>query len=353
MEILITGGAGFVGANLAIKLKDSNSHYSITCLDNFKRRGSELNLPRLKAAGIDFVHGDIRNKDDLKSLKNTDLIVECSAEPSVLAGLDGSPDYLVQTNLVGTYNCLEYARAQQCGFIFLSTSRVYPIKTINSLNYRESKTRFDLEEEQDVLGASRKGFSEDFPLKGARSLYGTTKLASELLIDEYRDFYDLKAIVNRCGVISGPWQMGKVDQGVLVYWIAAHLLSKPLTYFGYSGSGKQVRDVIHIEDLFQLIDFQINNLNDFNGKTYNVGGGLEHSFSLLELTELARELTGVTMDVKADPSERVADLKLYLTDNTLVEKETGWSPSISVRDTVQDVITWMKPRLEELRSILF
>jgi len=123
-NILITGGAGFVGSNLAVAFQQRYPQSDITCLDNLKRRGSELNLPRLQAAGIRFVHGDIRNREDLDLNQNVDLLIECSAEPSVLAGFDNSPDYLINTNLVGTVNCLEVARRQKADMIFLSTGRL-------------------------------------------------------------------------------------------------------------------------------------------------------------------------------------------------------------------------------------
>src|SRR3989339_333736 len=130
-NILITGGAGFVGSNLALKLKAKYRGAEIFCMDNLKRRGSELNIPRLKAAGVNFVHGDIRNKEDFEEIGKNDLILECSAEPSVLAGITSSPSYLINTNLVGTINCLEFARQNREAFVFLSTSRVYPIDPIN------------------------------------------------------------------------------------------------------------------------------------------------------------------------------------------------------------------------------
>ena len=139
MTILITGGAGFVGASLAVRMKSKYPSSRIISLDNLKRRGSELNLPRLRQHGVEFIHGDIRNKEDLADIGPVDAIVECSAEPSALAGYYSSPDYLVNANLVGTVNCLELARRYKVNFIFLSTSRVYPFKTIDALNYHETE----------------------------------------------------------------------------------------------------------------------------------------------------------------------------------------------------------------------
>src|SRR5882762_10114229 len=137
-NILITGGAGFVGSSIAIELKTKYPAYTVTALDNLKRRGSELNISRLAAAGVKFLHGDIRNREDLESInENVDCIIEASAEPSVLAGIDGMPDYLLNTNLVGTINCLNLAVKKKAAFIFLSTSRIYPIENIENIRFTE------------------------------------------------------------------------------------------------------------------------------------------------------------------------------------------------------------------------
>ncbi|MFO0971804.1 MAG: NAD-dependent epimerase/dehydratase family protein, partial [Candidatus Saccharimonadales bacterium] len=314
-NILITGGAGFVGSNLALKLKADYPDANITVLDNLKRRGSELSLKRLKAAGIEFVHGDIRNREDLV-FEKVDLLLECSAEPSVLAGIGGSPDYLMNTNLVGTLNCLEVAREHNAASLFLSTSRVYPISYINNLKFEENETRFDILDGQEITGASSKGIAENFPLDKPRSLYGTTKLASEMVVAEYVDTYGLKAIVNRCGVITGPWQMGKIDQGVFVLWVAKHYFNQSLSYIGYGGEGKQVRDFIHIDDLYRSIKLQLENFDEYNAETWNIGGGLENSVSLQELTALCEKATGNTIDIASVKEDRPADLRFFITDST-------------------------------------
>src|SRR3954453_23173966 len=143
-RILITGGSGFVGANVGVGLAARHPDWEITAFDNLKRRGGELNIPRLRAAGIRFVHGDVRSQADLLALEPVDAVVECSAEPSALAGVTGSSDYVVQSNLVGAYHCLELARRDGAQFVFMSTSRVYPYGALNELPYREDETRFEL-----------------------------------------------------------------------------------------------------------------------------------------------------------------------------------------------------------------
>jgi CDP-paratose 2-epimerase len=351
-NILITGGAGFVGSSVGLLLKQKYPAYEIYVLDNLKRRGSELNIPRLKSAGIHFIHGDIRNKEDFDGLPKIDCILEASAEPSVLSGINSTPDYLINTNLSGTINCLNFATKNKSDFIFLSTSRIYPIERIESIAYKESDTRFEMTDEQNFSGISSKGLSEEFPLEGYRSLYGTTKLASEYFIQEYKQFFGLRTVINRCGVLTGPWQMGKIDQGVIVLWIAKHFWKQELSYIGYGGEGKQVRDILHTDDLFRLIDWQLHNLDKVNGDIFNVGGGREISVSLQELTKLCETVTGNTIPIRKVPENRTADIRIYITDNSKVTAKTGWKPEISAQRIVEEIYEWIKSNADQLETIL-
>ncbi len=226
--ILITGGAGFIGSHLAVRIKEDNPTAKVIVIDNLYRKGSELNVSKLGKAGAIFIKGDIRYPKDLNI--SFDLLIECAAEPSAINGFDSSPEYLVNSNLVGAINCFEQARKNKADVVFLSTSRVYPWRLLNSLNFLETDTRFELSPEQKTKGASSFGISEDFPLQdGTRSIYGATKLASELLLREGGKAYDMNGIINRLGTVSGPGQFGKSDQGIIMYWLLAHLLKKPPT----------------------------------------------------------------------------------------------------------------------------
>jgi CDP-paratose 2-epimerase len=351
--ILITGGAGFVGSSLALSFKKKYPAYSVICLDNLKRRGSELNIKRLTSQGIKFVHGDIRNKEDFESVsEKVDLLIEASAEPSVLAGINGTPDYLLNTNLVGTINCLNFAVKNKSAFIFLSTSRIYPIDKIEQIAFEETDSRFLISVSQTLTGITPKGLSEEFPLQGYRSLYGASKLSSELLIAEYNQFYGLNTIINRCGVLTGPWQMGKIDQGVMVLWVARHFWKKPLSYIGYGGLGKQVRDMLHVDDLFRLIDIQASDLPKFSGRTLNVGGGSEISLSLKELTELCEKVTGNKIAIESVKEMRQADIRIYVTDNSAVTELSGWTPKIIPLQIVTEIAQWIKENENDLKPIL-
>lgn len=350
-NVLITGGAGFVGSNLAIKLKAEYPGLSVTCMDNLKRRGSELTLPRLRAANVNFMHGDIRNKEDFADAE-VDLVLECSAEPSVMAGINSAPDYLINTNLLGTINCLEFTRDQKASLVFLSTSRVYPIEYINSLKYEEQDTRFELSENQAVPGASPSGIAEDFPLDKPRSLYGATKLASELLIQEYADTYGMPAIIDRFGVITGPWQMGKVDQGVFVLWVARHYFNQPLSYIGFGGQGKQVRDFIHIDDVYRAVKIQLENFEVYRNGIWNIGGGADNSVSLQELTKICQVVTGNTVPIESVSEDRPADVKLFITNSSKFLEKSGLKWQKDAEATVKDIYDWIKQNEAALKPIL-
>ena len=340
-RLLITGGAGFVGSNLAVSLAGRHPDWEIVVLDNLYRRGSELNLPRLQEAGIKFVRGDVREPEDLARVARIDALIECSAEPSVMSGVDGDTGYLVHTNLTGAYNCLELARRDGAFVVFLSTSRVYPVQPQVELVLEEAETRFEIAAEQDVPGVSSAGISEEFPLDGSRTLYGATKLAAELLIEEYRTGLEVPAVIDRCGVIAGPWQMGKVDQGVFTHWMLAHHFGNPLSYIGFGGLGKQVRDLLHVEDLVDLVERQLLAPSGWDGRTVNVGGGRECSLSLRETTEICRRLTGNEVPIEPVEQTRAGDVPIYLSDCAKIFGLDEWRPQRSAEQVLADIHEWI------------
>jgi CDP-paratose 2-epimerase len=351
--MLVTGGAGFIGSSLAIAFKTRYPGDRVIAFDNLRRRGAELNVVRLREAGVEFRHGDVRAPGDLEPFAGgLDVIVECSAEPSVLAGRSGDARYVIDTNLAGCVNCLELARTTGAAFVFLSTSRVYPTATLARLRYDTRETRFALIDDQPVPGVSARGISEDLPLTGVRTLYGSTKLASELLIAEYVDMFGLRAVVNRCGVVSGPWQMGHAEQGVFAHWMMAHVFKRPLAYIGFGGGGLQVRDVLHVDDLADLVDLQLQRPDAWTGEPLNAGGGAANSVSLLEFTRMCESLTGITLDIGSRPDTRPGDVPIYVTDNARIEQRFGWRPARGVATVARDLHEWIRAGDAALRAAL-
>jgi CDP-paratose 2-epimerase len=279
-------------------------------------------------------------------------VIDCAAEPSVRAGYGTGSAFVVHNNLYGTVNCLEYCRRHTAGLVFLSSSRVYPITSLRNLPLEPHGDRFEISEGSSGPGWSRAGIRTDFPMQGSRSLYGATKLASELLIQEYAELYGVPAVVNRCGVLAGPWQMGRVDQGFVALWAARHLWGRDLDYTGFGGTGHQVRDVLHVEDLFDLIALQVESLEAHSGKIYGVGGGREVSVSLRELTKLCVARAEHELPIGSDIDTHPADVPYFVTDNSDTTKQTGWRPQRSLEQILDDVFTWLHEYESLLRPLL-
>lgn len=353
MKILITGGCGFVGSNLAVLFKQYYTNSEVICLDNLSRRGSEINLQKVLAAGGKFIHGDVRIKTDFDRIPKVDIVIDAAAEPSVLAGkIPGELENLIDTNLNGTINTLCFAKKHQSAIIFLSTSRVYPHNRLAEANLVVMPKRFNLSNNQVYKGLSEQGIAENFPLEGLRSMYGATKLASEYFIQEFADNFDIPAVINRCGVLSGPYQMGKIDQGVIVLWMAKHYWKGRLGYIGYGGLGQQARDVLHVRDLFRLLQWQIANLRIQKGQIFNVGGGLNNSISLAELTELCTKITENKIEISSSLENRSGDLPIYITDNSKITQFSGWEPEINVTQLLLEIKDWFIADEKVLKSIL-
>ncbi len=351
-RLLITGGAGFVGSTLALAFKRDHPDWQVVSFDNLRRRGGELALERLSAGGVGFRHGDIRSAADLAAAGAADLLIECAAEPSVLAGYGDDPAYVTQTNLVGTLNCLEYLRQYGGDLIFLSTSRVYPIEPLRALPLARQGERLALAPGARGVGWSTDGINEHFPLQGNRSLYGATKLASELVIEEYRTAFGIRAVVNRCGVLTGPWQMGKVDQGFVTLWMARHLYGGRLAYIGFGGEGLQVRDVLHADDLYDALSLQAAQIGRYSGSVHNVGGGPELTISLRELTNECRRLSGNEITLDRVIETRAGDVPYYVSDSGAFRALSGWRPRRSLRTILEDVHRWLRDNRARLEPVL-
>ena len=328
MKILITGGCGFVGTNVAIFL---NKKYKVDCLDNLSRKGSKYNLEILKKNRIRNFNIDIENFYQVKKLPKYDIVIDCCAEASVEVSKKDI-DRVVNTNLIGTYNILKKIKKDKSKIIFLSSSRIYPIKNFNE-NIKSKNIKKKL--------IIKKLVKENDNKNGPKSLYGFTKLASEMLIEEFSYAFNIKYLINRCGVISGPLQFGKQDQGFISLWIWRHLNKKKLNYIGFGGNGHQVRDVLHIEDLLSLIDLQIKNFNKINNKIFTVGGSKRSYTSLKNLTNICSKLTGNKIKIGKLTSTSNYDIPYYISDNSYVSKTYKWKPLKTIYNVVYDTYIWI------------
>jgi CDP-paratose 2-epimerase len=331
MKILITGGCGFVGSNIAIFLKKKIKKVDIYSLDNLFRKGSRINLMRLKKHKINNFKFDVSDYKKLSELNKFDLIIDCCAEPAIEVS-DKDPDRVFNTNLVGTFNILKKCAKDKTNIIFLSSSRVYSITSLRNLIKKINLSK---------PINSKKKINENFESSLPSSLYGFTKLASEKLIREFSFTSEIKFIINRFGVISGPWQFGKQDQGFISLWIAKHMLKKKLSYIGFGGHGHQVRDVIHISDVCDIIYLQIKQINKKFNKTFNIGGGIKSSISLKNLTVKCQNLTGNKIKINKKKNTSKFDIPYYITDNSKIFKTYKWKPLKNIDQILCDIYQWL------------
>jgi CDP-paratose 2-epimerase len=300
-----------------------------------------------------FVHGDIRNPSDLEDLDGKfDVLIEASAEPSVHAGTSGSARYVLDTNILGAVNCLEFARRRCGGLVFLSSSRVYSIEPMRKLPLAALSSRFDLDEGYYAVGVTGDGIAETFPCNTHRSFYGASKLAAELICQEYAAQAGLPVVINRCGVIAGPGQFGKTDQGVFTLWVARHYFGRPLKYTGFGGQGLQVRDILHPDDLCELVGRQLHSWNLVSGRIFNVGGGRTGAVSLQEYTLLCQEIVGRQVPITKEPETSPVDVPWYVSNHGQVSKILQWRPSRSPKQIVVDIAGWIRDNAGSLEPIL-
>ena len=330
MKILITGGCGFVGTNLSLFLKKKN--HKITSLDNLSRKGSRYNLQLLRKNKIKNLKINTENEKKILKIPKFDLIIDCCAEAAVEVSKNDF-DRVINTNLIGTINILKKAKIDHSKIIFLSSSRVYPINSFDEFS-KKKLLKKDLK--------ISKMFDENSNINGAKTIYGVTKLASEMFIEEFSYAFKIKYIINRCGVISGPLQFGKQDQGFVSLWIWRHLMKKKLSYIGYEGLGNQVRDVLHIDDLSELINIQIKNLNKINNTLFTVGGSKKSYTSLKKLTEICQKITGNKLSMSKIKKTSIYDIPYFITDNSKITRTYGWKPKKNITNIIKDTYKWLK-----------
>lgn len=337
MKILISGVCGFVGSHIARYLIESREDLTIVGLDNLARLGSETNRLSLKQLGVQLFHGDIRMASDLEPLPTVDWVIDAAAQPSVLAGRDGktSARQLLEHNLLGTINLLEYCRAARAGFILLSTSRVYSIPVLAHLPIVDESSAYILDSRQPwPESVSAAGVTESFSTEAPISLYGATKLASERLAQEYAAGFHVQVWINRCGVLAGAGQFGTAEQGIFSYWLHAHSTRRPLKYLGFGGHGFQVRDALHPRDLARMVDYQLRTTEP--GRLMNVSGGQENSMSLAQLNEWCNQRFGPHQPL-ADGSDRPYDVPWLILDSARAIASTSWKPEISLPQILEEI----------------
>lgn len=353
MKILILGGAGFVGSNLAKYFAKQGKE--VTVMDNLVRRGSENNLSLFTSMKIEFIHGDIRNPEDLNRVKyrNYDVVLLCAAQPS--ATNYDNPVFDITNNTLGVLNVLEFIRMGHAkSLIFWSTNKCYSGRICNSIPLVEESTRFSWDTSYDSFaGWSSNGFNEALDVNGGdHSIYGISKITADLLIQEWADAYKIPAIINRFSCLAGPNQWGKSEQGWVTWFAIANELQLPLTFYGYKG--KQVRDCLFTDDINNLISKQIVELQKGNifGEVFNVGGGKSNTVSLIEAVNLIEQKTKKIFEpITIKDEERRADQRIYISDTSKVRARFNWQPNTTISEGYDQIIEWVKANKSKLKEL--
>lgn len=331
MRILITGGAGFTGANCATYF--ANKGHYVVIFDNLSRTGSEKNLQWIKSeCSVEFVKGDVRK---FEKLVNTitqkgpfDLIIHLAAQVAVTTSVK-NPREDFEINALGTFNLLEAIRQHnpEAAVIYSSTNKVYG--EMEDLNIIERDGRYIYRDLAEGVDESR---NLDF-----HSPYGCSKGAADQYCRDYARIYGLKTVVMRQSCIYGYRQFGVEDQGWVAWFCIASLLGKQITIYG---DGKQVRDVLFIDDLVRAYELAYENKNHIAGKVFNIGGGPENTLSLHEFIRLLEELKGEKIPLAYD-DWRPGDQKTFVANISSAEMEFGWEPVVRPDEGVTKLYNWV------------
>jgi CDP-paratose 2-epimerase len=342
-EILITGGAGFTGANFAAAYLERG--YRVTLIDNFSRKGSAENLAFLKqlpqAEHLEVIEGDIRNPSAVFSaaVERADALFHFAAQVAVTTSVTDPRDDFAH-NALGTFNMLELvrtSRGKRPAFFFASTNKVYG--GMEDVAIEKGETSY---------------YYRDFPqgipenrLLDFHSPYGCSKGAADQYVRDYARIYGLRTVVFRQSCIYGYRQFGIEDQGWVAWFVIAAVLGRPITIYG---DGMQVRDVLFIEDLIEAYDMAWRRIDATSGQVFNIGGGPGNTLSLLELLDNLRSSLSIELPV-THADWRPGDQPVYVSDIRKAEKIFGWRPRNNCREGVAKLIAWVRDNREMLAKL--
>lgn len=348
MKILVTGGCGFIGTNVCVQAIERG--HEVVAFDNLVRPLTEENIPILKKAGVKIVRGDIRNAVDFAKLPWTPEGIIHLAGQCGIPYAQISPRYDFEVNVLGTINVLEYARLNgKIPVAFASSNKVYTNIT-NLIPIVETDTRYVWGTMPFLMSKVAWGtdaiphedptaINEDMPLDAfgefARSLYGTSKVAGDLYMQEYYQAFGVPTVVNRMSCIYGHYQKGVEDQAWVDWFIRQ--IDHGNGEINIFGTGKQVRDMLFGSDTANLYIAELENIDKVKGKVYNIGGGVDNTMSLLEAINYIEEITGKKSKLTfAD--KRHGDQDIWISDISKIKEDLGWHPSISPKEGIKMIV---------------
>ena len=337
MKILITGGCGFSGSNIAYKVLKNNRD-ELFILDNLYRAGSLKNLKWLKENGkFTFFKADVRFNNQVKKIikkVSPDVVFHLAGQVAMTTSID-NPRLDFEINTLGTFNMLEAIRklCPECIFIYSSTNKVYG--SLDGIEYKELEKRYVAEKFKD-------GFSESMPID-FHSPYGCSKGAADQYVLDYSRLYNLRTVVFRHSSIYGSRQFSTYDQGWIGWFCAKAIeaskgiLKEPFTI---SGNGKQVRDLLFVDDMVNLYLLAVDKIDKIKCNAFNIGGGMQNSLSLLELFDILEHKLKVKLDYIQLPW-RYSDQKIFVADIRKINNMCGWLPRINKLEGIGNVLEWL------------
>jgi CDP-paratose 2-epimerase len=334
--ILITGGAGFIGTNVARSYLEKDQ--AVHILDNLGRDGVERNVRELQNSypgRVQFTQSDVRDRRQVQAaVDGASAIYHLAAQVAVTTSLE-DPIGDVETNLMGTLNVLEAVRRSGSGasVLFTSTNKVYG--RLNSIAIGENGRRHEPLDEE----IAQNGVSERQPLEFL-SPYGCSKGSADQYVLDYAHSFGLRASVFRMSCIYGRYQLGSEDQGWVAHFVRQALKGEPITIFG---DGKQVRDLLFVDDLVRAMHLVHENMELAAGQVFNMGGGRQNSTSLLDLIQQLGTLTGGPVAIEWGP-ERLADQRWFVADTRKIRDVLGWTPEFSIREGLRTLYNWYLSR---------
>lgn len=343
MRILITGGAGFIGCNLAHRLLMRG--HRVTVFDNLSRPCTPHNLDWLERfaddapGALDFIRGDVRDaRAVMLAAADAEAIVHLASQVAVTTSvLDPRTDF--EINALGTFNVLEAARRAPArpAVLYASTNKVYG--GMSDLSIVEEETRYRYRD-------LPYGVPETYPLD-FYSPYGCSKGAGDQYVRDYHRIYGLPTVVFRQSAIYGPRQFGVEDQGWAAHFVIAAQTGRPIVIYG---DGKQVRDMLYIDDLVDLYELALARIDTVAGQIYNVGGGPEHTLSIwAEFQPLLSRLAGRPVEAARFGEWRPGDQRVCVLDIRKVERDLGWRPRVGLEEGMQRLWKWVAEHRELFR----
>jgi CDP-paratose 2-epimerase len=337
MKAIITGGAGFIGSNAAVRYLKRG--FEVVLIDNFHRQGTRSNLEWVKSAGnITLAEIDIRDgaavERTFRAHRDASIVLHLAAQVAVTASID-DPRFDFETNALGTLNVLEAMRraAMDAALLYSSTNKVYG--EISGVALAERPTRYEYTGLPHGVGEDR--------LLDFHSPYGCSKGTADQYVRDYHRLYGLNTVVLRQSCIYGTQQFGNEDQGWIAWFLIAAELGRPLTIYG---DGKQVRDVLYIDDLLDAYDAAVSKIGIAKGNIYNIGGGVPNAISLLELIEFVSKRRSKPLPYTF-AATRPGDQRIYISDIRTVGADLDWAPRVGWQQGVGIVHDWVRAHRDE------